>query len=204
MKKLFYIVPVAFLFLLASCGRGTQDPGHEYASQMYHSDSYEPLSQITDKGAGDNYNSNPNNPYGMTMRVPAKHTIKRNAYTPLKEATDETPFVYHLPKDSFELAGRTLVNPLDSTEQVVAEGKMLYGRYCQHCHGETGQGDGLVGEKYLGVPSYSKGKVKEDKAGHIFHVITYGKGRMWPHATQVSVEDRWKIVHYVQVLQKQN
>ena len=40
--------------------------------------------------------------------------------------------------------------------------------------------------------------------GHIFHVITYGKGRMWPHASQVNPEERWKIVHYVHRLQLGN
>ena len=139
----------------------------------------------------------------MNMRIPAKNTIKRNSYNPLKESLDEEPNIYHLHKDSFELAGRILRNPLDSTPQVLADGKVLYERYCQHCHGETGQGDGLVGEAYKGVPSYSKGRVKEDKAGHIFHTITFGRNRMWPHASQVSVEERWKIVHYVQQLQNQ-
>ena len=158
---------------------------------------------IQHKEYGDDYSSNPNNPYGMNMRVPAKNTIKRTSYNPAKELEDEMPEVYHLHKDSFELAGRILKNPIDSTPVVLEQGKVLYGRYCQHCHGETGQGDGLVGQAYKGVPSYSKGRVKEDKAGHIFHTITFGRNRMWSHASQVSVEDRWKIVHYVQSLQNQ-
>lgn len=199
----------AFLFLLAlglffsSCKRGTEDTGREYASQMYVSDAYEPLTQVVDKKYGDDYSSNPYNPYGMNMRVPAKNTVKRIAYTPAKEAIDEIPSVYHLHKDSFDLAGKVLVNPIDSSAEVLEQGKVLYTRYCQHCHGETGQGDGPVGQVYKGVPSYSKGRVKEDKAGHIFHTITFGRNRMWSHASQVSVEDRWKIVHYVQALQNQ-
>jgi hypothetical protein len=38
--------------------------------------------------------------------------------------------------------------------------------------------------------------------GHIFHVITMGKGLMWPHGSQISPEDRWKIAKYVKTLQK--
>jgi mono/diheme cytochrome c family protein len=204
MKKLLINLPVLFLVILAtSCSRGTQDTGREYAPQMYHSEAYEPLSQITDKKHGDEYNSNPNNPYNMTMRMPPKNTIKRVSNSGTLKPQEDVPNAYHIHKDSFELAGKVLVNPIDSTPEVLADGKVLYGRYCQHCHGETGQGDGLVGEKYKGVPSYSKGRVKEDKAGHIFHTITFGRNRMWPHASQVSVNDRWKIVHYVQALQKQ-
>jgi len=202
MKNSFLFL-FAFSIILCSCKRGTEDTGKEYASQMYVSDAYEPLTQVVDKKYGDDYSSNPNNPNGMNMRVPAKNTIKRTAYTPVKELEDEMPTIYHLHKDSFELAGRVIKNPIDSTPQVLEQGKVLYGRYCQHCHGETGQGDGLVGQAYKGVPSYSKGRVKEDKAGHIFHTITFGRNRMWSHASQVSVEDRWKIVHYVQTLQNQ-
>ena len=202
MKNSFLFL-VAFSIILFSCKRGTQDTGREYASQMYVSDAYEPLTQVVDKKYGDDYSSNPNNPHNMNMRVPAQNTIKRIAYTPAKELVDEMPSIYHLHKDSFELAGRVIKNPIDSSPVVLEEGKVLYGRYCQHCHGETGQGDGLVGLNYKGVPSYSKGRVKEDKAGHIFHTITFGRNRMWSHASQVSVEDRWKIVHYVQTLQNQ-
>ena len=38
-------------------------------------------------------------------------------------------------------------------------------------------------------------------AGHIFHSITYGLNAMGPHASQLSEEERWKIVLYVQELQ---
>ncbi len=202
MKNIYFLFAILSI-LIFSCSRGKEDTGREYASQMYVSDAYEPLTQVVDKKYGDDYSSNPNNPHNMNMRVPAKNTIRRNGYNPLKESLDEEPNIYHLHKDSFELAGRTIKNPIDSTPAVLADGKVLYERYCQHCHGETGQGDGLVGEMYKGVPSYSKGRVAEDKAGHIFHTITFGRNRMWPHASQVSVEDRWKIVHYVQQLQKQ-
>lgn len=203
MKNLFLLFAICSVIISTSCKRGTEDTGKEYASQMYVSDAYEPLTQVVDKKYGDDFSSNPNNPNGMNMRMPAKNTIKRSAYTPAKELLDEEPFVYHLHKDSFELAGRVIKNPIDSTPQVIEQGKVLYSRYCQHCHGETGQGDGEVGLMYKGVPSYSKGRVKDDKPGHIFHTITFGRNRMWSHASQVSVEDRWKIVHYVQALQNQ-
>ena len=37
-----------------------------------------------------------------------------------------------------------MTNPLDSTAAVVAEGKILYEMYCDHCHGPKG----AVMEKY--------------------------------------------------------
>jgi hypothetical protein len=38
--------------------------------------------------------------------------------------------------------------------------------------------------------------------GHIYYVITNGKGRMAQHASQVEPLERWKIVNYVRELQK--
>ena len=110
---------------------------------------------------------------------------------------------YRLPKDSIELAARILTNPLDSTEAVISQGKVLYTRMCRHCHGDQGMGDGLVGKVFLGVTPYTSRSVKDKPEGHVFHVITHGKGRMGSHASQLSVDDRWKIVRYVQVLQNQ-
>lgn len=191
--------------ILVSCAARDNNPGLEYAPQMYHSIPYEGLSQIQDKEAGrwltsmddvdgEFYTSNPNNPNGMNMREPVANTVKRdkNGYLP-----------YRIHKDSLALAGAVLKNPLDSTAAVIAEGKVLFDRYCEHCHGSTGLGDGLVGEVFKGVTPYNSRAVKDKPGGHIFHVITNGKGRMGAHASQVSVEDRWKIVRFVQTLQNQ-
>jgi mono/diheme cytochrome c family protein len=198
-------VVVIVACLLASCAARDNNPGVEYAPQMYHSIPYEGLSQIQDEEAGrwltsmddvpgEFYTSNPNNPHAMNMREPVANTVKRSkkGYLP-----------YRIPKDSLELAGATLKNPLDSTAAIVAQGKALFDRYCEHCHGSTGLGDGLVGEVFKGVTPYNSRAVKDKPEGHIFHVITHGKGRMGAHASQVSVEDRWKIVRFVQTLQKQ-
>ncbi len=199
-KSLFLVATVAFL---TGCAAKDDYTGVEYAPQMYHSTPYEPLSQITDKSQGEwldsnpedehgeFYNSNPYNRKGMTMREPVAGTVKRAKYAP-----------YRIPKDSLEMAAK-VVNPLKASDEVLAKGKALYDRYCEHCHGGKGKGDGLVGKVFKGVPSYTSDAIKNKPEGHIFHVITHGKGRMGSHASQVSVEDRWKIVKYVQTLQKQ-
>ncbi len=192
-------------YVLSSCAAGVDNTGVEYAPQMYHSIPYEGLSQVKDKEAGrwltsmddvpaEFYTSNPNNPNEMNMREPVANTVRRNknGYLP-----------YRIPKDSIELAAATLVSPLANTPEITAEGKVLYSRYCLHCHGDTGLGDGLVGEVFKGVTPYNSRSVKDKSEGHIFHVITHGKGRMAAHGSQVSVEDRWKIVRFVQTLQKQ-
>ena len=189
--------------MLAGCTAGGDNQGKEYAPNMYHSVAYEPLTQITDESAGtfvnslDNgrgeyFNSNKYNPYRMNMREPAPNTVKRNAQGWLP---------YRVPKENIELS-ESLKNPLDSTAAIVANGKALYNTYCQHCHGAKGQGDGKVADKYPGVANLTGDAFKTISEGHIFHVITHGKGLMGAHGSQVSPEDRWKIAKYVKALQK--
>jgi mono/diheme cytochrome c family protein len=193
---------------ISACGASGDNQGLEYAPNMYHSVPYEPLSQIQDNdaglaaefldgnddGHGEYYNSNPLNPNGMTMRVPPANTVRRGEYLP-----------YRIPKDSLALAAATVTNPLPDSEIVLKDGKELYERFCDHCHGAKGLGaeEGSVGEVFAGVPSYTSAAVQNVSGGHIFHVITQGKGRMGAHGSQISIEDRWKIVRYVQTLQKQ-
>jgi len=132
--------------LLAGCKAGGDNPGREYAANMYHSVAYEPLTQVTDEsagtwvnalnnGRGEYFNSNKYNPNWMNMREPAPNTVKRNAQGWLP---------YRIGKDSLEYASLTLKNPLDSTAAIIADGKALYTMYCTHCHGAKGLGDGKV------------------------------------------------------------
>ena len=204
-QKLNIALAIIFGVFLAACGAKGDRPGYEYAPQMYHSVPYEGLSQVTDEGAGqlisnredgkgEFFNSNPHNPSRMNMRQPPENTVSRNRYGLLP---------IDIPKDSLELAERVLKSPLPDTEEVLVEGKALYDRFCEHCHGAQGGGDGLVGQVYLGVTPYNSATVVDKGEGHIYHVITHGKGRMQSHASQLEPMERWKIVRYVQTLQKQ-
>jgi mono/diheme cytochrome c family protein len=88
----------------------------------------------------------------------------------------------------------------------------LFETYCKHCHGTKAGGDGKVAQgvkidgvdhsMYPGVANLKGDAYKNITEGHIFHVITYGKGLMGAHGSQVSEEDRWKIAKYVKELQK--
>lgn len=187
---------IGLMLMGTACKRGHDNTGIEYAPQMYDAVGYEPYRQVR---------ANTINPYGLNMRDPARGTVARpNYHTKFGEGANATTdlMIYNIPKDSIGIAERVLTNPIPDSEKTLAEGKVLYTRYCVHCHGEGGKGDGLVGKEYKGVPNYSADAYKTMNDGHIFHVITNGKGRMWPHGSQITPEDRWKIVQYVHKLQQ--
>jgi hypothetical protein len=209
------VIGVSAAVMLAGCKADGDNQGLEYAPNMYHSVAYEPLTQITDPNAGwyfealddrpgEFYNSNPYNPYKMNLRLPPKNTVRRTSmgWLPYRGTNDSTGMV----------KADNLVNPMEATPAVLEQGKVLYETYCKHCHGAKGKGDGKVAEgvkidgvdhsSLAGVANLTGDAIKIVSEGHIFHVITYGKGRMGAHGSQVSEEDRWKIVRYVKELQK--
>lgn len=190
---------VSGIGLMISCSHDPNDPGLEYAPQMGHSIAFEPFTQVVDKSS-EFYNTIDVNPHGQNLRLPAAGSIARKHYSGLRrgQLANEI-FAYNIPSDSLDFAAKVLKNPIDSSAETVAEGKVLYGRYCQSCHGEGGLGDGKVADQYKGVANLvAKAKVVTE--GHIYHVITHGKGRMWPHGSQVNPDERWKIVHFVKSL----
>jgi mono/diheme cytochrome c family protein len=197
MKTFNIAAAIVFAATVSSCNHNFdqipvhENPRNEYAPNMYVSEAYEAVTVVEDSvNFPEAYNVMPYN-NGSNLRLPVAGTIKRGA----------TP--YHIAKDSLAYANATLVSPIQSSEDVLAEGQVLYERFCAHCHGKSGEGDGPVNEKLQGVANLKSGTLKAVNAGHIFHVITHGKGRMLQHASQLEPLERWKISLYVkEVLQK--
>ncbi|MFN3529829.1 MAG: c-type cytochrome [Bacteroidia bacterium] len=186
------ILGLAVGSLLSSCGiiANEKDPGWEFAPQMYVSHPYEPYSQV---------GSNTLNADGKNMREPVKGTIARSGVG-YDNTNMSLMFNYPIHKDSLELAARLLVNPLEKNAQHLEKGEYFYGVYCAPCHGKEGKGEGSVGQVYGGVPNYQASYIVNQPSGHIYHVITKGKGRMWAHGSQIRPEERWQIVMYVNKL----
>lgn len=179
--KVLGLMGVGIIVLSSSCSKSPQSPGYEYMPNMYRSPSYE------------TYSPNPNFADGMTARKPVEGTVPLGFM----------PYTYPNTVEGYEAAGRELKNPVTSSSQVLEEGKTLFTTYCSHCHGLTGAGDGAIIQngKFPPPPSF-QGPLKELPEGKMFHSITYGKNLMGAHASQLTNEERWKIIHYLQTLQK--
>ncbi|MHA4893430.1 c-type cytochrome [Pedobacter sp. PWIIR3] len=184
----FCILAGAVMF---SACRDKQSTGLEYARNMYDPIAYNP----------DQANKNFAN--GQTAQTPPAHT------SPVGFVEEDT---YPNNKEGYEAAGVSLVNSLPVTEKNLMEGQHLFKVMCGPCHGEKGDGQGhLVKiEKFSGVPSFIDpekmssrgGRMVDLTAGKIYHTIKYGLNMMGSYASQLSPQERWKVVMYVQQLQK--
>jgi len=99
--------------------------------------------------------------------------------------------------------GKGFPSELKMDEAFLARGKERYQITCTPCHGESGNGLGVV-SKYWAMPPTANlidPRVKDMPEGQIFWTITHGKGLMGPYNGVTSVRDRWAITAYLRGLQ---
>ena len=113
-----------------------------------------------------------------------------------------------LHEDAYLYTGKVGNNPGDYmpfpvTRDVLERGRERYNIYCAPCHSRVGDGNGFVPSRGFArkPPSYHIERLQKAPVGYLFGVITEGFGTMSDYSSQISVEDRWKIVAYVRALQ---
>ncbi|MEX0326615.1 MAG: cytochrome c [Puniceicoccaceae bacterium] len=95
--------------------------------------------------------------------------------------------------------------PVEVSLEAMKEGAEIYEIYCTICHGESGNGKGVVASERYGYPTIAsllQTRLIELPDGDIFNTITHGKNTMGPYGSKIRVEDRWKVVMYVRALQR--
>jgi mono/diheme cytochrome c family protein len=92
--------------------------------------------------------------------------------------------------------------PIAITRQVIDRGQERFNIYCSPCHGQIGNGLGMVVQRgFKQPPSYHIDRLRQVGVGHFYDVITNGYGAMWNYAAQIEPRDRWAIAAYIRVLQ---
>ncbi len=113
-----------------------------------------------------------------------------------------------LHEDTYFYTGRIGANPGDVmpfpvTKEVLDRGRERYNIYCAPCHSRVGDGNGFIPSRGFTrmPPSYHIPRLQKAPLGYLFDVMTNGFGIMPDYASQISAEDRWKIVAYIRALQ---
>jgi mono/diheme cytochrome c family protein len=151
-------------------------PNYQYFPNMYEPVGYETYGE---------YDVFPGQQAAM---MPAENTVPRGF----------VPYEYENSTAGLELAKTNLKNPYEVTEENLAVGAQLYTFYCAVCHGDSGDGKGILAtrEKFLGIPSYADAG-RNIVPGGIYHVETYGLNAMGSYASQTTEKERWQIAMHV-------
>ena len=113
-----------------------------------------------------------------------------------------------LHEDAYFYTGKIGSNPGDVmpfpvTKQILERGRERFNIFCAPCHSRVGDGNGFIPSRGFTrrPPSYHIPRLQKAPLGYFFDVMTNGFGIMPDYASQVSPEDRWKIVAYIRALQ---
>ena len=196
MKKIAIISTLALSIavMMISCG-DKRDTGRTYMPDMAYSRAYESYAErdssvfttdVNDRGHKIFYNN-----------MPVSGTIKRGELFPFPVV----PASMNSVDSGALLLSEQVTNPLSSmTGAELEEAERLFNINCAVCHGAKGGNDGPLAPKVGGVksiiaasPGYSDGR--------IFYVITYGQNNMGSYASQLSREQRWRVVQYIRTLE---
>ena len=199
MKKIAIIATLVLSMAVVFIGcKDKRDTGRTYMPDMAYSRAYETYAtrdsliftaDPNDAGHKIFYNNQP--PAG---------TIKRGELFPFSVAADNS---FSTLDSNTSLLGQLaqVKNPLQPlTTPDSIEAARLFNINCAVCHGAKAEANGPLAPKVGGVksilatsPAYSDGR--------IFFVMTYGQNNMGSYASQLSREQRWRIVQYIRTLE---
>jgi mono/diheme cytochrome c family protein len=142
-------------------------------------------------------------PDGTTERPPIGGTVARG------DLRDDD----HLHRGLTDGRWATSFPPeLDLSQRAIERGRERYGVYCTPCHGQSGDGLGMIHKRALAVGAAATGWVQPSNLteagfvrqphGQLFNTISHGIRTMPGYNAQISVEDRWNIVLYLRALQR--
>ena len=176
-NNILIIISVSLLF--SSCFDPSK-PNFQYFPDMYESLAYETYAE------SDGFAN------GIVAQLPPEGSIPRGW----------EPYDYEDSNEGYELAKSQLISPIEVNDKNLSQGKELYEIYCSVCHGDKGDGMGILAqrEKFLGIPAYID---RDITPGSIYHVLMYGINAMGSHAGQVNEEERWQIAQYVMQLREE-
>ena len=98
---------------------------------------------------------------------------------------------------------KKMKNPVKAKNASIQKGKEIYGKKCALCHGINGDGKGPNSAGLNPKPTNFKESHGEKMTdGEHFWKITTGRGAMPSFEKDLTVEDRWHVIDYVNTLMK--
>lgn len=196
MKKIATISLATLTICMAFVGCDSKrEPGKVYMPDMAYSRAYETYAKRDTAVFTSNVEELGGAKIFYNNMIPAG-TMRRGDRLPYLQPNDSTGY-----KNS-----AAVINPYDSvkiSDAEMQEAGRLYNINCAICHGEKGTANGPLATsgKIGGVANLTGDVYVKMADGTMFHSITYGKNNMGSYASQLSRDQRWRIIKYVRTLQ---
>lgn len=131
-------------------------------------------------------------PDGASARTPVEGTVARG------ELRADRAFESGVTPD----AGFVAESPRPIDRPLLDRGRERFTIYCAPCHGQLGDGRGMIVQRGFKQPSsLHDGRLRAMPIGYFVDVITNGFGQMPSYRVQVAPDDRWAVAAYIGALQ---
>jgi mono/diheme cytochrome c family protein len=99
---------------------------------------------------------------------------------------------------------KKMANPVKADAASLAEGKALWAKHCQSCHGKTGLGDGSKAAQLKTEPGdFSSASVCNQTDGSLFYKILEGREDMPSFKKKIPDQNElWSLVNYMRTFKK--
>ena len=99
---------------------------------------------------------------------------------------------------------KNMANPVKADASSIAEGKVLWAKHCQSCHGKSGMGDGSKAAQLKTEPGdFSKAETQTQSDGSLFYKTVQGRDDMPSFKKKVpDADDIWNVVNYIRTFKK--
>jgi mono/diheme cytochrome c family protein len=136
---------------------------------------------------------------GLSSRQPVEGTVARGQLR-----LDDHLYTGRLPRAETARgpADYATTFPFAIDSAALDRGQQQYDVFCSPCHDRLGGGNGMIVRRgFRRAASLHDQRLIDAPVGYFYDVITNGFGAMSDYASQIPVEDRWKIIAYVRALQ---
>lgn len=199
MKKIAIIATLVLSTATVFIGcKDKRDPGRAYMPDMAYSRAYE--SYATRDSSVFTMDPNDASHKIFYNNLAPAGTIKRGELFPFNVAFD-------ISKSSID-SNASLINQLAQVKnplepmngKELEEAGRLFNINCAVCHGAKAESNGPLAAKVGGVKNIITASPKYSD-GRLFYVMEYGQANMGSYASQLSREQRWRIVQYIRTLE---
>jgi mono/diheme cytochrome c family protein len=183
MKKLFSVAAVMVVLLAGCRGQASERP---------------PIHLNPSMDFQERFRSQQANPFfedGRSSREPVPGTVARGL---LRADTG-----FHLGRTDDGSYVQQM--PIATTREVLLRGQSRYNIFCAPCHGQAGDGQGIImtgNYGYVPAPTFHDDRLRAEADGYFYDVTANGIRNMPGYAQQIAVADRWAIVAYIRALQR--
>ena len=191
MKKIAIIATLILSMAVVFIGcKDKRSTGSVYMPDMAYSRAYETYA----KRDSTIFTADPNDAGHKIFynNMPPAGTIKRGELFPFPLTHDSASYIL----------SAQVKNPVaDLTGKELEEAGRLFNINCAVCHGATGAANGPLSAKIGAIANLTQPKYVAMADGTMFYSINYGLNNMGSYASQLTREQRWKIIKYIRTLQ---